>query len=126
MAKKSNYIPDTGDIIWLSFGPTKGSEQAGRRPALVLTPAVYNSKTGLCIACPITSKAKGYPFEIPCKIPSAASASSRKRFKCIVEGVVLVDQIRNLSWKERGAEKIGVFSDADILKVRNKIKYLLL
>ena len=90
--KKSGWIPSRWDIIWLEFTPHSGREQAGRRPALVLSPVEYNGKTGLLIACPITSKAKGYPFEVA--LPPDLG----------VTGVVLSDQIKSLDWKVRKAE----------------------
>jgi mRNA interferase MazF len=62
---KAGYCPDTGDFVWLTFDPQAGHEQAGRRPALVLSPGIYNSKSGLALVCPITNQAKGYPFEVP-------------------------------------------------------------
>ena len=86
--------PERGDLIWLSFTPQQGKEQAGRRPALVLSPATYNNKTGLALVCPITSKAKGYPFEVP--LPEQGA----------VHGVVLADQVRSLDWRARQAERI--------------------
>jgi mRNA interferase MazF len=85
---KHSYIPDEGDLVWASFDPQTGHEQSGRRPALVLTPGEYNEKAGLAIACPITSKVKGYPFEV-------AVSTSR------VQGVVLADQVRSLDWRSR-------------------------
>nr|WP_321306861.1 endoribonuclease MazF [uncultured Sphaerochaeta sp.] len=85
------YIPEEGDIVWLDFTPPLGSEQAGRRPGLVVSPKKYN-KIGLALICPITSKQKGYPFEI--------SLSSSDGF---TSGVVLADQIRSLDWKARNA-----------------------
>jgi mRNA interferase MazF len=91
---KSNFIPDRGDVVWLSFSPKAGHEQAGRRSALVLSPAAYNEKVGLSICCPITSKVKGYPFEV--SIPK----------KCKVEGVVLSDQVKSLDWRTRESEFI--------------------
>ena len=86
--------PNRGDIIWVSFTPQAGHEQAGRRPALVISPRVYNSKVGLLLACPITTQVKGYPFEvaIPAGLP--------------VSGVVLSDQIRSLDWRARQAALI--------------------
>ena len=83
------YIPRRGDIVWLNFDPRPGHEQAGRRPAFVISPDGYNSRSGLFIVCPITSQAKGYPFEVavPAGLP--------------VAGVVLSDQINNLDWKAR-------------------------
>ena len=86
--------PRRGDLIWLSFTPQSGREQAGRRPALVLSPEAYNSKTGLALICPVTSKGKGYPFEVP--ISTSAG----------IQGVVLADQLRSLDWRARRAEWI--------------------
>ena len=86
--------PRRGDLIWLSFTPQTGREQAGRRPALVLSPEAYNSKTGLALICPVTSKVKGYPFEVPLSTTAG------------FQGVVLADQLRNLDWRARGAEWI--------------------
>lgn len=89
---KESYIPKRGDVVWLCFDPQAGHEQAGRRPAFVLSPEQYNQKTGLCIACPITSKSKGYPFEV--ELPPGL----------VVSGVILSDQIKSLDWKVRQAE----------------------
>ena len=85
------YAPDSGDIAWLAFSPQAGREQAGRRPALVLSPRIYNRKTGLALFCPITSKVKGYPFEV--SLPPRGT----------VTGVVLADQVRSLDWRARRA-----------------------
>ena len=86
--------PRRGDLIWLSFTPQTGREQAGRRPALVLSPEAYNRKTGLALICPVTSKVKGYPFEVPLSTTAG------------VQGVVLADQLRSLDWRARGTEWI--------------------
>jgi len=86
------YIPDSGDIVWVEFNPQAGHEQAGHRPALVLSPAAYNGKVGLAILCPITSQVKGYPFEV--KIPDGLEVS----------GAILSDQVESLDWKARKAE----------------------
>lgn len=86
------YIPDSGDIIWITFNPQAGHEQAGRRPALVLSPAAYNGKVGSAILCPITSQVKGYPFEVI--IPDGLDIS----------GAILSDQVKSLDWKVRKAE----------------------
>jgi mRNA interferase MazF len=86
------WSPDRGDIVWITMNPTVGHEQMGRRPALVLSPASYNSKVGLAILCPITSQVKGYPFEV--KIPKGLP----------VDGVILSDQAKSLDWRSRGAE----------------------
>lgn len=88
----NNYFPDKGDVVWLQFNPQAGHEQAGKRPALVLSPKEYNQKTGLALFCPITSKVKGYPFEV--KLPKELP----------VEGVILADQIKNLDWISRSAQ----------------------
>lgn len=86
-----NYFPDRGDVVWLQFNPQAGHEQAGKRPAIVLSPNEYNQKTGLALFCPITNKVKGYPFEV--KLPDGFP----------VEGVILADQIKNLDWISRSA-----------------------
>jgi mRNA interferase MazF len=86
------YVPDAGDFVWLTFDPQAGHEQAGRRPALILSPRAYNQKAELALACPITTKTKGYPFEVA--IPSGGRVS----------GVVLADQVKSLDWKERRVE----------------------
>jgi mRNA interferase MazF len=91
----STYVPTVGDLIWLSFDPQAGHEQAGRRPALVLSPKMYNHRSGLALVCPITNQAKGYPFEVT--IPSGQG----------VTGVILVDQVRSVDWRVRRAEKLG-------------------
>jgi mRNA interferase MazF len=87
-------VPDRGDAIWLSFDPQRGREQSGRRPALVLSPASYNDRTGLAVCCPITSAVKGYPFEV---LVPAGSA---------VRGAVLADHVKSLDWRARNAALI--------------------
>lgn len=86
------YVPDRGDIVWLDFNPQAGHEQTGRRPALVVSPQSYNGKVGLALMCPITSKMKGYPFEV--SLPPTVG----------VAGVVLADQVKSLDWQARKAE----------------------
>jgi mRNA interferase MazF len=83
----SSYVPDRGDLVWLEFTPQAGSEQRGRRPALVISPKTYNGEVGLALFCPITSKIKGYPFEV--LLPDG----------CSVGGVVLSDQLKSLDWR---------------------------
>jgi len=90
----ASYVPRRGDLVWLSFDPQAGHEQAGHRPAFVLSPESYNRKTSLLLACPITSKVKGYPFEA--ELPPGLT----------VGGVILADQIKSLDWKVRKAEFI--------------------
>lgn len=107
------YVPGRGDAIWLEFNPQVGHEQAGRRPALVLSPKSYNSKVGLLICCPITNKSKGYPFEV--KIPNYLD----------VTGVVLSDQVKSLDWKVRQATFITTVSDDVIKDVLAKLNTLL-
>ncbi len=85
------YCPRRGDVVWLEFSPQAGHEQAGRRPAVALSPEPYNRKVGLAVFCPVTSRAKGYPFEV--MIPEGLKAS----------GVVLSDQVKSLDWKARKA-----------------------
>jgi mRNA interferase MazF len=89
------YVPDTGDLVWLDLNPQRGREQSGRRPALVLSPAAYNEKTSLALVCPVTSRTKGYPFEVT--LPPGLE----------VAGVVLADHVKSLDWKERRAELAG-------------------
>jgi mRNA interferase MazF len=107
------YVPDRGEAIWLSFEPQAGREQAGRRPVLVLSPASYNAKVGLALVCPITSKSKGYPFEVP--VPPEMP----------IQGVVLADQLRSLDWQARKAERIGRLPDPVLDDVKAKIHALL-
>jgi mRNA interferase MazF len=92
--RRAAAAPEAGDLVWLSFSPQAGRAQAGRRPALVLSPAAFNDRVGLALVCPITSRIKGYPFEV-------ALRSDR------VSGVVLVDQLRSLDWRARQAEPAG-------------------
>ena len=89
------FVPDAGDLFWHTFDPQAGHEQAGRRPALVLSPKVYNQKAGLALVCPVTSQIKGYPFEVP--VPAG----------CGVKGVILADHVKSVDWKARQAERIG-------------------
>ncbi len=109
----AKYVPSRGDIIWITFNPQTGHEQAGRRPGIVLSPENYNGRAGLALICPITSQAKGYPFEVrlPDKLP--------------VHGVVLTDQIRSLDWRARQAEKAGVLPSEVIDDILAKAKTLL-
>jgi mRNA interferase MazF len=107
------FVPDRGHLIWLTFDPQTGHEQAGRRPALVLSPAHYNQASGLALVCPVTSRIKGYPFEV--KLPSSPAIS----------GVVLVDQIKSLDWKKRRAALIAVAPAEVLVDVMNRLAPLL-
>jgi mRNA interferase MazF len=105
--------PDQSDVVWLDHDPQAGHEQAGRRPALVLSPRAYNAATGLMLCCPITSQVKGYPFEV--------ELIGVKGLK----GVVLSDQVRSLDWEARGAGKAGRAADDVVAEVLAKVKVLL-
>ena len=87
-----SYVPQRGDVIWITLNPQAGHEQADRRPAVVLSPGAYNGKVGLAILCPITSQVKGYPFEV--LIPDGLP----------VRGIILSDQVKSLDWRARQAE----------------------
>jgi len=113
MVKAARYAPDVGDLVWLSFSPQAGREQAGRRPALVLSPRSYNSSTQLCVVGPITSKAKGYPFEVA--LPGGLP----------VAGVVLSDHIKSVDWEARQIKFIAKVPSAVLDEVRAKLKPLL-
>ena len=113
MVRRRRYVPRRGDIVWLSFTPQVGREQAGRRPALVLSPSAYNGKVGLAFFCPITSQSKGYPFEVP--VPAGGS----------VRGVVLSDQVRSLDWRARKAELADRLPDAEVAEVLTRVNALL-
>src|ERR1019366_187252 len=107
------YVPDAGDFIWLTFDPQAGHEQAGRRPALVLSPSLYNGKAGLALVCPLTNQAKGYPFEVP--VPAGHGAT----------GAILVDHVKSLDWKSRRAERLGTCPPEIIDEVRARLAPLL-
>jgi mRNA interferase MazF len=107
------HIPDTGDLIWLSFTPHAGREQAGRRPGLVLSPRAYNGKVGLCLVCPVTSHAKGYAFEVA--LPDGLP----------VQGVVLADHVKSADWQDRRSEHIGAVPPEVLDEIRAKLKPLL-
>ena len=110
---KGGFVPDRGDIVWLSLDPTLGHEQSGRRPALVLSPAEYNGKTGLAVVVPITSKKKGYPFEVA--VPTGRG----------VTGVILSDQVKSLDWRTRKAELADRLPEDTVLDVVAKTLALL-
>ncbi len=107
------FVPDRGDIVWLEFSPQAGHEQAGHRPALVLSPASYNGRVGLALVCPITSHAKGYPFEVA--LPPTGA----------VAGVVLADQVRSLAWRARSARPAGRAPPAVVAEALGKARALL-
>ncbi len=110
---KESFVPDVGDVIWMSLSPTSGHEQAGHRPVLTLTPAAYNAKRGLLICCPITSRIGGYPFEVAIDTEG-------------ISGVVIADQVKSVDWQARGARLAGRASVEVTLEVRAKLGALLL
>jgi mRNA interferase MazF len=107
----SRYVPESGDIVWLHFDPQAGHEQAGRRPALVLSPVRYNQLRGMMICCPMTSRIKGYPFEVVIT-PDPPSA-------------VLADQVKSLDWRARGAQFVSKAPPRVLAEVQNKIRALI-
>jgi mRNA interferase MazF len=107
------YVPRRGDVVWLTFNPQAGHEQAGRRPAVVLSPNAYNAKVGLALLCPITSQVKGYPFEV--LLPHGLAVS----------GAILADQIKSLDWQARSAEFLCALPPAIVSDVLQKIGVLL-
>lgn len=107
------YVPEAGDLVWLTFDPQAGHEQRGRRPALILSPRVYNAKARLAVACPITSHVKGYPFEVP-----IAAAGS-------ITGVILADHVKNLDWDARRVVFEAKAPTEVLAEVRARLKALL-
>lgn len=107
------FIPRRGDVVWITFNPQAGHEQAGRRPALVLSPSAYNEKVGLAILCPVTSQIKGYPFEVV--IPEGLA----------VDGVILSDQVKSLDWRARQAELACKLPAGTVAEVLQKLSTLL-
>lgn len=108
----TSYVPDEGDIVWMNFTPQSGHEQAGRRPAVVLSPQAYNRRAGLLVCVPVANQVKGYPFEV---LLSGAGAS----------GAALADQVKSLDWQTRQAERKGQASTAEMAEIKSKIKSLL-
>ncbi len=101
------YVPDAGDIVWLEFDPQAGHEQAGHRPAVVLSPASYNRRAGMMLCCPTTTRSKGYPFEVVL----AGDPPS----------VALADQVKSQDWRARGATRKGRVSAAELAELRAKL-----
>ncbi len=108
----ARYVPDTGDIVWLDFNPQRGHEQAGRRPAVVLSPKAYNAKAGLLVCVPVTNQLKGYPFEV---VLGGAGAT----------GAALADQLKSLDWQTRNVERKGKATLAELAEIKAKIRALL-
>jgi mRNA interferase MazF len=112
VVRAAAYVPARGDIVWVTLSPQAGYEQAGRRPAVVLSPRAYNAKVGLAVLCPVTSRVKGYPFEValPPGLP--------------VSGAVLSDQVKNLDWRARKAELICPLPALVVAEVLGKLRTL--
>lgn len=106
-----DYIPEAGDIVWLDFDPQSGHEQAGHRPALVISPSMYNGRTSLMLCCPLTSQIKGYPFEVYIEGPRL--------------NVALADQVKSLDWRARNATKKGKANADELTTVRELAKALI-
>ena len=113
MSRKGPYVPERGDAVWITLDPQAGHEQAGRRPALVLSPSAYNGRVGLALFCPISSQAKGYPFEValPAGLP--------------VAGVVGADQVKSLDWRARKAARIAALPEGLVAEVVRRLLLLL-
>ncbi len=111
--RRKTAAPDQGDVVWLNHDPQAGHEQAGHRPALVLSPKAYNAATGLMLCCPVTSQIKGYPFEV--ELIGVKG----------VKGVVLSDQLRNLDWEAHNAKKAGRAANDVVADVLAKLNVLL-
>src|ERR1700733_11748838 len=105
------YVPDSGELVWISFRPQAGHEQSGHRPAVVLSPAAYNAKTSLMVCCPMTTQIKNYPFEVV-----VAGGSPRAG---------LADQVKSLDWRKRRAKRKGTISPSELEEVRAKIRALI-
>jgi len=105
------YVPDAGDIVWISFDPRTGHEQSGHRPAVVLSPAAYNAKTSLMVCCTMTTQIRNYPFEVVIAGPSPSA--------------VLADQVKSVDWRKRRAKRKGIISVAELAEVRAKIRALI-
>lgn len=108
---KKEYVPARGDVVWFDFEPTRGHEQRGYRPAVIVSGTDYNAKTGLVLACPITSHAKGYPFEIPCTVSG-------------VQGAILVDLIRSMDWRARRMKRVSAISPAVAEEIAQRLLVL--
>ncbi|MBC7339347.1 MAG: endoribonuclease MazF [Firmicutes bacterium] len=109
----SRYVPDRGDVVWLTFHPQAGHEQSGRRPAVTISPRAYNGKTNLGIFCPVTSQVKGYPYEV--RVPAGVGVS----------GVILSDQVKSLDWEAREAEFICTLPEQTLSEILAKLRTLI-
>ena len=108
----TTYAPRRGDVVWLTFNPQAGHEQAGRRPAIVISPESYNRKVGLALFCPITTRVKGYPFEVT--LPESQ----------VTRGVILTDQLKSLDWRARRVEFVETLPEKVVTEVLQKVNLL--
>jgi mRNA interferase MazF len=106
-----HYVPDEGDIVWIDFDPQKGHEQAGHRPAVILSPAGYNGRAGLIVCCPTTTRIKGYPFEV--------------RLSGQPDSVALADQVKSFDWRARRAIRKGRATTEELAEIRAKLRALI-
>jgi mRNA interferase MazF len=113
MVSRETFVPDRGDLIWLDFHPQAGREQTGRRPGLVLSPGSYHARVGLALVCPVTSRVKGYPFEV--LLPEGAA----------ICGAVLADHVRSVDWRQRRAEPVGKASPDLLEAVTQRVEALI-
>ena len=113
MVRTTDYFPWRGDVVWLDLNPHRGSEQAGHRPVLVLSQSEYNRDANLAVICPITTRVKGYPFEV--RIPTGLP----------IVGAILADQVRCIAWPEREAIFICEMPDETVEEVLQKLGTLL-
>ncbi len=107
------YIPERGDIVWINLNPTKGHEQGGHRPAIIISPKDFNTTLNLMVVCPITSKVKGYPFEVIISLKE-------------IQGAVLVDQMRSVDWKERNIKYMSKISYEILYEIEDLLYTILL
>ena len=113
MVTVGDYVPSRGDVVWINFDPQVGHEQAGRRPAVILSPIDYNRTVGLALMCPITTRSKGYPWEIALEHSSG------------VQGVVLADQVKSLDWRRRNAAFLARLDDPTTSVILDRARILL-
>lgn len=112
MVAKKPYIPDRGDVAWVDLDPTRGHEQRGKRPVVVVSSKLYNARAGLALVCPITSVVKGYPFEVAVRVKE-------------ISGVILVDQVRSIDWKERHLKRIASAPEIDVVFTQDLLKKII-
>lgn len=108
------YVPNRGDFVWIDLNPRQGHEQAGHRPALVISPKAYNSKTGLCVFCPATRQKKGYPFEVEIHTEDGSTS------------VILADHVRCVDWRQRRVRRIETVSRDTLDEVIGRLEALLI